>query len=299
MGGAELQGGGFEVGVVAGADGRDGLGAGGDLGRGGFVVEGGAAGEQAGVVGAAEHDLGALGGAGGEEFGQRGVVEQGVAAGDQEDVGIGLFEGGECGLDEVDAEAPGLDFAALAHRREDFAGAGHGFAEAGGPGGSVPVLGAVVDVDDIDAGEAHAGAAIFQGADCGAGGIVEGAGEGERAQEALVELGDGGDGAKEAADFGGEAEIGAVLLAQDGAHAHFGEAGAIMRRGVEVADAGVPARLGGGGRVGFVDAGEEVAEGRAAHAQRTRNEGAGAGHAGSPGILTSGAMTPLVRAMLP
>ena len=62
VGRAELQRGRLDVGAVALAEGADGVGARHHVGFRRLVVEGRAAGQQAGIVGPAQHDLDALGG---------------------------------------------------------------------------------------------------------------------------------------------------------------------------------------------------------------------------------------------
>src|SRR5690606_31115480 len=72
---------------------------------------------------------------------------------------------------------------------------------------------------------------------------------------------------EDAANLGGDAEFVALLPAQEAADAMFAQAPAIPGRGIEIADAGVPAGLQRRLRLVVADDGEEIAERRPAKAE--------------------------------
>ena len=156
----------------------------------------------------------------------------------------------------------------------------------------MPVLGAVVDVDDVEAIEPQALVAVLEGADRAGGGVVEGPAEGQCVGEALVHLPHVRRGMKQSADLGGERIGVARAAAQRIAQPVFGQPRAVVRRGIVVANADVP----GGGQAGdgvlFGYDGAQIAQGCAAGAERTWRTVAG--H-----VCSSGATTPLVSRMLP
>ena len=156
----------------------------------------------------------------------------------------------------------------------------------------MPVLGAVVDVDDVEAVEPGALVAVLEGADRAGGGVVEGAAEGQRMGKALAHLARLRCGVEQPADLGGERIGVARARAQRVAQPVLGQPGAVMRRGVVVPDAHFPGGAEAGGRLVLRHGSGEIAERRAARAQRAMR--LPAGH-----FRSSGGMTPLVSRMLP
>lgn len=268
MGEGELQGGGLDAHavlrgqVLQPGDALD------DVRRGFLVLEVGAAGEDAGAVGAADdhadalllrHRQQALEGVP--------VVEEGVAAGEEEAVRAGLVEGqGELDrLGLVDAEAPGPDDALVAQAGQDPEGAGAGLLELGQPLVAVEVLGDVVDPDDVQAVGAQALEAVLDGALGGLGGpdvqhlvgvaVLEQAALLAEFAGTLLQLVE-----DDAADLGGEHVLVAGLGGEDLAEALLGETGAVEGGAVVVADALLPGGLDGGGGLLVGDRAEHVAE---------------------------------------
>ena len=272
---AELQRRRLDVGAVAFAEGADGVGARHHVGLRRFIVERRAAGQKPGIVGAAQHDLDALGEASGEQLSERGVVEQGVAPGDQEEVRLGRLEAGEGRLHQIEPHAPGVNFAAIAQGGQHSRRAGHGFGEALLPRRAMPVLRAVVDVDDVETAEPRALMAVLQRADRAGGGVVEGATEGQGVEEALVHGLPVPRSLQQPADLGGECIRIARAAAQRVAQPVLRQPCAVVRRGIVVTDAGVPGGLqaGDGGLLRHDRA--EIAQRRRAEAERARRSVAG------------------------
>ena len=220
------------------------------------------------------------------------MVEQRIASGDQEDVRPFGLEAGERGLDQIEPHAPAPDLAAVAHGGENLGRAGHCLGEPVLEGGTVPILGAVVDVDDVEAIEPQALVAVLQGADRAGGGVVEGAAEGQCMREALAHLPRVRCGVEQSADLGGERISVARAAAQRIAEPVFRQSGAVVRRGIVVANADVPGCSQAGDGVLFRHDRAQIAQRCAAGAEGTRRTVVG--HA-----CSSGATTPLVSRMLP
>jgi hypothetical protein len=275
VGQGELEGGGLDADAVLVGKGLETVDALDDLRRGLLVLEVGAAGEDAGAVGATDDHVDVL------FLGHRqqplqgvGMVEEGVAAGEEEPVGPGLVEGeGHLdGLGLVDAQSPGPDDAFVAQAGQDAEGSGAGLFELLDPGVAVEVLRDVVDPDDVEAVDAHTAEAALDGALGGVGGpLVEDlVGVAVLEQAALLaEVGDVGLRFVEddPADLGGQ-HVGVAGLGREHlAQALLGEAGAVEGCGVVVADALVPGGLDSGAGVLVGDRAEHVAQRGGAEAE--------------------------------
>ena len=129
-------------------------------------------------------------------------------------------------------------------------------------------LAEIVQQQDIDAVEPQALIAALDGAHDAVIGIVEDDMEGHE----RVELGGNrigiGPALDQPADFRREDEIIPLMLAQHIAHAPLAEPEAVIGRGIEIAAALRPGRLHGPARIRLGNRGEEIAQGRAAEAER-------------------------------
>jgi len=228
-----------------------------------------AAGQKARVIRPAQHHGRAAPGAQREELRQRGRLHQRVAAGEQENVGVGLLQRAQAGLDRVDAHAPALDQAFLAHPDQALEGAvlARGDAEMMLEFGTRErIKREVVDVDDVDVAEREALQAVFDRAARAVGRVIDDAPEGQGGDEGSGDLARRV-GHQQAADLGRERVVLARTTAQRLSEPVFGEAGAIVRRGVEVADAGVPCGVHGRQCCFFAGGVIHVAQPGAAEAQ--------------------------------
>ena len=240
------------------------------VGRGLLVLEVPAAGDQARIIGAAHHHMHAALLAAGEELVQCGLVQQAVAPGQQEDIRVRLLQRQNAGFDAVDAEAPATDHAFLPQPRQGHRGALHGDVEDLAPMFAMRVLGTVVDIGDVDAGQAQALQAVLDGAAHAIRGVVVIDPERQAGDEGAMLPALRGIGTEQPADLGGEHELIARLVAQHLAEAVLRNAGPVFRRGVEVADAGIPGRFQRRHGIGVRDDLEHVAQRRAAEADRPR-----------------------------
>lgn len=288
VGQGEGDGGGRQGGAVGLADVGDGTRAVDELGRGGLVVVlhafGGAiAREQAGVEDADGHDALAVFLSGGQDVVQARLVEEGVAAGQHHHVGGGLAqEAGEHG-GLVHARADRTDDALVAQRGEG----GHGFV-----GGLSPVVVGVVEVDDVEPVQAGAGEGVVDGAQDAVTAEVPLAAQVVTDDETLgvdalrVLVGD-----EEAAGLGGDDVLVAGAVAQGGAQPVFGQAQAVVRRGVVIADARVPGGVQGGGGVLGGGGAVEVADDGGAEAELGELHGGAGDLSAVQGVLLKGSFS--------
>lgn len=196
------------------------------------------------------------------------VVQQGVAAREQEPVGLRLVQVQRQldGLDPVHTEAPGLDDALVAEPGQHAEGAGAGLLELVQPQVAVEVLGDVVHPDDVQAVDAEALQAALDRPLRGVGGpLVE-----HRVRTPVLEqpallaevagarLGLVQD---DAAHLAGQYERVAGLLREQLAEPKLREARAVEGGRVVEADALVPGGLQGGAHLLLGDGAEHVAEG--------------------------------------
>src|SRR5205823_4586408 len=133
----------------------------------------------------------------------------------------------------------------------------------------------VVEVDDVDSVQAEPFQAGLKAAAYAVGAEVPhaavGGGHGEAVREVVAALAGG---LQDAADLGGDRVGGTGVFAKDGADSAFGQAEAVVRGGVEVADALLPGR---GHRLAglfLADLGVEVADGGPAEGEGADLDGA-------------------------
>ncbi len=206
-------------------------------GRGVVVVRAGlhAFHQDAGVEGAADDDRHAARGAAGQEAVQGRLLQQGVAAGQQEDVELGFIEGRVADLPLVDAQADGVDRAAVAQGAHGLVAALEELAPPQGVVGAVGGRAQVVGQQDVDVVAVQALQAGLEGPHHAVVAVVEHRLEGGGGDEA-VPLGQGSAWAREAhqapADLGRDLGRGRKGRAQPA----FAEAEAVVRRGVEIGD---------------------------------------------------------------
>ena len=287
----EAEGGVGELHAVGGADRLDPGDAVEDLGWRRVVVVVGAGpwagGEDAGVVGPADHDADPARLAKRQEGVERLLFEEGVAAGEQEDVEIPALGQPLAGLPFVDACAEGRDHALVAQFEQRAVAAFEEFAEPRVEGRRAAVVEGVevVGVEDVDAVYAEAFERGFERAEDGVVAVVVDLGAGgdlKPLADAVAPV--GRDRLEEASDLGRE-DIGvAGLVPEEAVEAGLGQAEAVERRGVVVAHPGLPGA--GQERVGLGvgDRPVEVAERRRSEAEFREAQAAGAVAVPGPGI---------------
>ena len=195
------------------------------------------------------------------------VVQQVVVLGDQEEVELHQVQEAWDEADEIDAGAHAGDGAAGTQLVQRAPAAGSHFLHQRADAllGVMEHLVEVVDHQQVDRAEAEALQAVLVGTHDAVVAVVEVQRERQRIAPVLLveQVGTGG-GAQHAAHLGGDLEPVARVPAQEFAEAVFALAVAVERRGVEVADAGVPCALQNsfGGRV--ADGAKQVADRRTA-----------------------------------
>jgi hypothetical protein len=188
-------------------------------------------------------------------------------------------------------QAPGLDHALVAQPVQGLEGALARRLEHAEPFVAVEILRHVVDPGDLDAVGLQALQAVLDGAQRGVFRVVVDDPVGAAVQEhaALLALVARGHVLElvqhEAADLGADDVLAARPARERLAHADLGQAGAVERCVVEVADAVVPGRVHGGACLGLGDVAEHVAQRGGAEAQL-----AGQKVLECHGVLLSGSM---------
>ena len=126
----------------------------------------------------------------------------------------------------------------------------------------------VVDQQQIDARQAEALQAVLEAAHDPIVAVVEAMLEFQSAApEAVLEVLRIVEGAEQSADLGRQHVVGARAAIQRTTEAMLALATAIPRRGVVIADAGIPRRLQGGAGVGIIDHVEQISQPGAAEAE--------------------------------
>ena len=227
--------------------------------------------QDAGIVGTAQNHRDMALGALGQEFLKRALLQQRVAPSQQHAVEVARLDEASARVCLVDAHADGADDAGAAQLVERAIAPVHHRLEALLEHGAV--LGGpeidVMDQGDVDLLQPEPQVRVLQRAHDTIVGIVED--RCEARQAVLTKVGRrllaGLHGVHDAADLGRQHVAVARLFPQRRTHAQLAAAVAVVRRGVEVADAGVVAVVGEFYRLGVGDGRAETTHRRAAQPQ--------------------------------
>ncbi len=224
--------------------------------------------QDAGVVRTADDERHAALLADRQQLGKRALVEQRIAAGEQHDVEIDLRQHVDADPPVVDAEAEAADHPAVAQLGERGNRAAQHLVEALRVRRPVGIAIDVVDVDDVEPRNAEALQALVDRAQRPGAGIVPALPVRQHIDIAVLLARRGTVRNEQSSDLRRED----VLVSRDAAErladADFRKAVAVMRRGIEIADAGcarVPHQC---DRFVFGDGVEEIAQRRAAESER-------------------------------